>query len=291
MFHGIPRNEEKAEAIDAGTFERQVVFLKKHFTPVSPEEIDEKRGRFDSHRVLVTFDDGFRNNFEVAAPILRKHRVPALFFISSRHCEAGRFLWFSYLWCLERAFKGNGFGFRGEFMDMSSIARAATMHRLRETLLSLTPHPRAMYEAIRDELPRLEHFADNTAVADRYAGMKAEQVRELSADPLFTVGVHTVDHPFLTRCEPEEAVLQVTENKAWLERVTGRQCQWIAYPGGDYDLRSIEICRQAGLRGGFAVEPSLNVAAEWERPRVGIYAPSLGVLAIKAILGRGLPQT
>src|SRR5579863_3022067 len=104
MYHGIPRHAEKPGAIDAGAFERQVVFLKKHFSPIAPEELCEVSGLLDTQRVLISFDDGFRNNFEVAAPILRKHRVPALFFISSLHCEAGRFLWFSYLWGLERAF-------------------------------------------------------------------------------------------------------------------------------------------------------------------------------------------
>ena len=115
----------------------------------------------------MTFDDGFRNNAEVAVPILRKYRVPAVFFVCSRHATPGRYLWFSYLRALERHFRGNGFTFCQEFMDMTPTQRVATVARLREHLLNLQPHPSAMYAAIENELPQLEDFVSRGELEDR----------------------------------------------------------------------------------------------------------------------------
>jgi peptidoglycan/xylan/chitin deacetylase (PgdA/CDA1 family) len=285
MYHGVPRFSSAAAGIDAQGFESQVKFLKKHFALVNPEEQEVKGNRFATNRVLITLDDGFRNSFEVVAPILRRYSVPAIFFISSRHCEEGKFLWFVYLRGLLNNFKGNGFKFYGEFMDMAPARRGATMKHLRDHLLTLKPHPNAMYQAITCELPLLSEFVEPKEIGSHYAGMTAEQVHELASEPLFSVGVHTVDHPMLTKCEPAEAERQIEENKAWLERVTGKSCKSIAYPGGDYDHDTLKICQRANLTRGYAVDPSLYTTTNLEVPRVGIYSPSLGKLCFKAVCG------
>jgi peptidoglycan/xylan/chitin deacetylase (PgdA/CDA1 family) len=288
MYHGVPRVAPNAGSMDAAHFEQQIVFLKKYFIPIHPEDQAVKRSPFGIHRVLITFDDGFRNNFEVAAPILHRHAVPAVFFVSSRHCEPGKYLWFAYLRCLQQHFKGNGFTFRGEFIDMTASKRVATMRRLRDHLLSIKPHPAAMYQAIESELPPLSDFASSREIESECGGMTSEQVQQLAADPLFTIGSHTLDHPLLTKCEPSEVAHQIGANKAWIENVTGRPCDSIAYPGGDYDRATIKICQQFGLTSGYAVEPHLNRLPNWEMPRMGIFSPSIKVLGFKIVGGRAL---
>jgi peptidoglycan/xylan/chitin deacetylase (PgdA/CDA1 family) len=235
--------------------------------------------------VLLTFDDGFRNNAEVAAPILRKHRVPAVFFVSSRHAVRGRYLWFSYLWALEADFPATALTFRAEHFDMSIANRQRSVSRLRQTLLALTPHPAAMYRAIEEELPHLEEFISQDVLADRYAGMSAEQAGELAADPLFSVGAHTVDHPFLTRCEPAEALRQISENRQWLEAACGRPCHAIAYPSGAYNRTIVDLCRSAGFTRGYAVATPAGQQSDLALSRIGIYSESTDVLGFKVMWG------
>src|SRR3712207_1287335 len=115
--------------------------------------------------------------------------------------------------------------------------------------------------------------------------MSHEQVGELASDPLFSIGVHTVDHPFLTMCEGEEVTRQIADNKAWLERVCKRECDAIAYPLGDYDAEVLQRCRELGLERGYAVIPTLKVDYHLELPRVGIYRPSLDYLGFKVQYG------
>ena len=278
VYHGVPKS---GTAVTAEVLERQLLFLKQNFDLVSWQQLSAQRQRTSRIQVVLTFDDGFRNNAEIVAPILRRYQAPAVFFVSSRHAEPGKYLWFSYLRLLETSFCGNGFKFRGEFMEMSPARRRTTMARLRASLLEMKPHPAAMYSAIEQELPRLEEFNSEEDLRNCASGMTAEQVSELAHDPLFTIGGHTVDHPFLTQCEPHEAVLQIANNKQWLERTCGAECRVFAYPAGDYNELVMEQCRAAGFSSAFSVTSRIGHVENFEIPRIGIYYPSLNELGFK----------
>ena len=150
---------------------------------------------------------------------------------------------------------------------------------------TLTPHPAAMYQVIDQELPRLEDFISSHVIADSYAGMTTEQVSEVAADPLFSVGIHTADHPFLTKCSTREARDQIQRNKTWLENACNRPCNMVAYPAGDYNRDVIEYTRNLGITYGYAVTPNTNSDSLFEIPRFGIYATSLDLLGLKVHWG------
>jgi len=284
MYHGIPSRCNDT-GVDTKVFERHIAFLQQHFEFVSPSDINRKRQPCDRIQVALTFDDGFRNHAEVVAPILRRHSVPALFFISSRHSQSGKYLWFSYLDALEKHFHGNGFYFGAEFVDMSSDKRRNNMRQLRQTLLSMEPHPHAMYQAIDNELPRLEDFVHTADLSDHFSGMTEEQVGELASERLFSVGVHTLDHAFLTKCESQESQRQIRDNKMWLERISNRPCDTIAYPGGAYNEAVINQCRALGLTAEYAITPTVNNDDQYEVPRIGVYSSSLAILGFKVQWG------
>jgi peptidoglycan/xylan/chitin deacetylase (PgdA/CDA1 family) len=283
LYHGVPAAAHANPC--ARTFERHILFLKKHFDFVAPAAGARVAPATGKRQVLLTFDDGLRNNAEVVAPILRRYQVPAIFFVSSRHATPGAYLWFSYLEALARHFTGNGFSYGGSFFDMAPPARQQSVRRLRTSLLALRPHPAAMYRAIEEELPRLEDFVPSRQIDDCYAGMTGEQVAELADDPLFSIGVHTVDHPFLTMCERDEALRQIRENRTWIEAVSGRRCDAIAYPAGDYDADLLDLCRKEGFFRGYAVSSHFDGKSEFELPRIGIYSDSTDILGFKAQWG------
>lgn len=280
MYHGIPAYGD-GSYVDGKIFEQHLNFLKKHFDLVSLDDLGTRRGTFERIRIALTFDDGFRNNAEVAAPILRKHQVPARFFICTRHASPGKYLWFSYLSALEKHFRWKQFNFRDQAFDMGSDQRRQSVRRLSEILLSLTPHPLAMYQAIDEELPPLEEFVESDDIADCYAGMTTEHIGALVADPLFSFGIHTLDHPFLTKCTHDEARRQMQENKTWIEQMSQQPCETIAYPSGDYHADTVQQCQNLGLLQGYAVIPQQKSNSQLEIPRMGIYSPSLDILGFK----------
>ena len=100
-FHRI--HESSAEypyddgVIDATPkeFERQIATVAKYFTPVGVDDVVRflDGAPLVKNPILVTFDDGYRDNYEVAMPILKKHGVRAVFFIATEYINRRRLFW------------------------------------------------------------------------------------------------------------------------------------------------------------------------------------------------------
>ena len=328
MYHAIA--PWPGDYFGPDVFERHVCFLKSRYRFISPGQCCRVRSRAEDIDVLLTFDDGFLNNAVYAAPILKRHQVPAVFFISTRHCNGGRFLWFAYLSAFSRWFPEDELALDGVTYDLGPRERRRSMRKLRDYLLSLRPHPQAMYDKIEHSLPSIESFVPQRTLEDHYAGMTWDHIREIAQDPLFEVGVHTVDHPFLTLCDDAEMERQIRSNREELARVTGKQIRSIAYPSGDYDARVVAKCVDMGIEEPYAVEvrrgtvsrlpspvardiPGVGRRAtkdegrgpkaggratmddgRWTNndiPRIGIYKPSLSILGFKVQWGNLLRRT
>lgn len=83
-FHRV-RDTDRPEALSVGvrTFERYCRFFSRHFRVVPLRDLVEKleRGVKPYRELAITFDDGYRDNFENAAPILERFALPATFFV------------------------------------------------------------------------------------------------------------------------------------------------------------------------------------------------------------------
>jgi len=289
MYHGVPR-QGRLQPLDCAAFERQIVFLKRNCAFIHAEQYALSRGSLRQPAVLLTFDDGFRNNAEVVAPILRRHNVP-VFFVASRHCTPGRYLWFTYLRMLKGFFPGSAVRLNGTSISLQGADRERGIQEVTRQLLKLKPHPRATYDAIESQLPTLESFVTAEILADEGQGMLPDQIRDLAQDPLFTVGAHTVDHPRLTRCESDEVARQLAHNKAWLESVTGKVCDQFSYPQADFDRSVLEQCRRLGFQQAFGTERITIVDDQFAIRRIGVYSRSLAPLGVKLWCGHWLPVT
>lgn len=92
---------------------------------------------------------------------------------------------------------------------------------------------------------------------DREGRLSAGQVREMAAGG-FTVGGHSMTHPDLTSLSGAALRAEVAGSKARAERVTGREARYFAYPGGFYDLATVEEAAAAGYAGAFTTLTGLN---------------------------------
>jgi peptidoglycan/xylan/chitin deacetylase (PgdA/CDA1 family) len=142
-----------------------------------------------------------------------------------------------------------------------------------------------MYEAIEKECPRLEEHAPAAAIADYAEGMTLEQIAELAADPLFEVGMHTADHPYLSKCSSQEIATQLADNKQWIESLTGKPCRSVAYPLGDFNGGVLDECGKLRVQYGFSTDRRLEGDPDLQIPRVGIYQTSVNELGFKVCWG------
>lgn len=103
-----------------------------------------------------------------------------------------------------------------------------------------------------------------------YPYITMKQLTELAEEPLFSIGSHTMRHPFLTKLSLQEQIEELTRSKTNLETLTGRPVLALAYPYGDYDASVIAALKESGYQAGFAVNDRgmANEPARYSIPRI-----------------------
>lgn len=202
MYHGVSLSGGHG-TISVAVFERQIRLLTKYFSFIHTDDL-RSGVKSAKRKILLTFDDGFHNNYEYAVPVLKRLNAPAIFFLNNRHCHRNKYLWFSYLRAMEGYFKQPGVWLRNSYFDLSPAQKAKNFQTLREFLLNLEPHPSELYQVLEHELPPLESFAPQESISEYFSGVSTEEIKQIADDPLFDIGLHTADHALLSRCSPDE---------------------------------------------------------------------------------------
>lgn len=201
---------------------------------VSPEQVDRGLAA-DGRYAMLTFDDGYFNN-ALALPVLDEFRVPAAFFVSSRHVLTGTGFWWD---ALHREMAR-----RGASRD---TRRAATREAKALPPALIMPWLQARFGA---SVLRPHGDSDRPfAPAELTAFARHQWVH---------IGNHTADHAILTRCAAHEVREQIEGCQSELAALTGRQPIAIAYPNGNHSPAVIEAARATGLRLAFTVRPRSN---------------------------------
>jgi peptidoglycan/xylan/chitin deacetylase (PgdA/CDA1 family) len=203
-----------------------------------------REGSLSPRALAVTFDDGYANNLQVAAPILQAKGLPATVFVSTGFTGGGCMWNDLVIEALRRApatldLRDLGLGIL-QLPDMASRRRAIDAVLAHIKYLDI--------DARFDQAAALAHRAGIGAVNDMM--MTEGQLRQL-ADTGIAIGAHCVRHPILSRTSDAEAAQEIVRSKQELERITGRPVQAFAYPNGrpdkDYAARHVAMVRNAGF--------------------------------------------
>jgi len=87
--------------------------------------------------------------------------------------------------------------------------------------------------------------------------MSCEDLKKLAAEPLVTIGSHTVSHANLVQVSVQEASRELSGSKADLENLLSRPIEWFSFPHGAYDASLVRLALEAGYRRLFTIEPTL----------------------------------
>jgi peptidoglycan/xylan/chitin deacetylase (PgdA/CDA1 family) len=240
MYHGTA--PEGAPALAA-----QLGYLAGNFKIVSLSAMVERLVQNDAaapNELVLTFDDGLRNNFSVVYPILRRLQVPATFFVCPDLIGSGRWLWNHEARCRLRTLDREALAelrsrtlcsfTRDSSARMGTMAANASVEGIVEWMKTLKPEPRRRAEElIRQSTP---DFRPTSAQSETYDVMSWDELSAL--DPaLITVGSHTLTHPILTTLTATEIDFELRQSRLLLEQKLGREIHFFCYPNGSYDER------------------------------------------------------
>jgi len=284
--------------ISAESFDAQMRYVAEHYQPIALHELVRfyREGRTPPRRSLaVTFDDGFANNFTVAFPILRRHRVPFTVFVTTSLLDVrGELLWTDRakraLYLCTRTSVVLPLDGIDVALDLSSPA--ARVNACRDVLGRMKRLPPAMRQAALQTVdgvcgrPPIEEHE-----RERYEFLSWQQVKQM-AEAGVEFGSHTVSHPILATLDSDALDMELTRSKQRIEAMLQRECYALAYPNGspaDFGVREKTALRQTGYLCGLSLKGTLNDRPdlfELDRVNVGRHLdmPSFQ-LAITGVLG------
>ncbi|MDX1378817.1 MAG: polysaccharide deacetylase family protein [Anaerolineales bacterium] len=204
---------------------------------------------------LVTFDDGYFDNYSNAYPILRKRNLPAVIFLASDYMESATpFYWDLVAHCFFMSQKDHlDFPSLGNFSWSDEASKDAVVRQVVEILKA---KPERDKKRLSDSFPKLL----NVSVSDEvFKGMflSWSQVREMRANGI-EMGAHTASHPILTRIHPDDARAEIVKSKKRIEDEVKQPVHCFAYPNGqrtDYNDVVIRAVRDSGIQSAYTLLP------------------------------------
>ena len=262
LYHRIRKAEDPFEAaVSPENFERQLRFLKNNFEVVPLREALERKARNRTSKrplAVITFDDGYLDNIKVAHPILKRHALPATFFLAAGSIGNEEPMWTSRV---ETIFKNT---------PVRNLA-LATLSKLRHYELdSPDERMRVCYEVKREmkEVPDerrqaiLEELEAKAGPVERgelqSEMMSWEEARRLASDPGVEIGSHSVSHRMLANLSDEAIRGELEESKRVIEREIGRPVRFLSYPGNSYDERVKKQACVTGYQAALAVDQAIT---------------------------------
>lgn len=276
MYHRVnPERDVLGLSVSPDFFDRQLAFLASRFTVISLADSVSmlSHGVPAGNYAVITFDDGYRDNYDFAFPLLRRHGLPATIFVTVNGLETGDFGWYRF----DRAILDS----QSESIDLTSFklgmvdlrTRAkkeqAIFHLHQE--LKLCSHD--MRIAVCDHVVR--ELSEDTGAGRERIMLSWDEARQMQASGLVTIASHTMTHPILTRVNRDTARDEIVRSKAIIEEKLGTVVDLFAYPNGttaDYNDDIVGILKAGGYAAACTTAPGSvpDGADPYRLPRVDV---------------------
>ena len=179
---------------------------------------------------VITFDDGYYDNYLVAKEFLVKNNIPSTFFISTKNIGRESLFWWDEIRLHWDTYKRSG------AYSIGDLDRKLINSNLNQQKTILEKH-RKYYKSCHEE-------------HSYYRSMTEEELKSLADEEAITIGSHTVNHLKLSILSKKQKSYELESSKRFLEDLIGKKIECISYPYGYYDGDTISICKRLGYRKG-----------------------------------------
>ncbi|MDN3652423.1 polysaccharide deacetylase family protein [Thalassotalea ponticola] len=244
-------------------FETFLQLLKANFTVIDLAALHEKLERkqvINKRLAVITFDDGYKDCVEFAAPLLQRYGLPAAFFVTTDFIASKRIPWWDEMAFLLRQSVGSSY---------DCICNNKTIN-LNQSVIE-KQITQVLYACKRDKTHTIEQilnsmrtqFPQASKALGNYSAelfMNWQDIKQLISMGM-EIGSHAKTHNILARMTGEQQLQELTLSKQILERRLNRSISYLAYPVGRYhcfDKQTLENARKAGYQLAFNNEKGKN---------------------------------
>lgn len=286
MYHQVcDRKDDPWElSVHPDNFYAQLDYLKTNFNVVPISELAEAIGKQKMRKtVAITFDDGFKDNYTNAAPLLDWHQLPATFYVATTAMKQGYVYWWDDL--QDIIFNSEILPPRFEMLINGASVQFTLKcdHKLNSKLVNQIrawnynlpiPNERiALYMLLWHQikpltyaqqnrvLAQIREWADHTQFSSpQCVTMSIREMQMLNENALFSIGAHSVHHAMLAQQSAADQAYEVKECKMQLEKWLGKPVNGFAYPYGNYSSVTRTLLKEAGFTYAVSTEPKAVTA-------------------------------
>lgn len=257
IFHRVLAQPDPLfpETPSAESFEERMRWIASWFNVLPLGQAVEKLydGTIPSRALAITFDDGYADNEELAAPILRRLGLSATFFVATSFLRGGC-MWNDQVIEAIRACRHERLNLGGIGLEACPLTTVLERRQAIEAILTRIKHlDQGQRQKVANAIVAAAGGNPLPALM-----MTHDQVRSLRALGM-ELGAHTVTHPILARLAPDAAFEEMRRGKLELEQIVGEPMQLFAYPNGvpsqDYGQAHVRMARDCGF--------SASVSTAW----------------------------
>jgi len=239
----------------AEQFDSQIAYLKRHFHMTTLEEVFAMMGGDapPGTSVLVTFDDGYLDNYTVAFPILRAHGVQGVFFLPTAFIGTGKLPWWDMITYIIKQSANKLIQLEYPKPAIFDLTRDGA-NQVSMQILRLFTQP-AVKDAERfiSDLEKVCDVARPKDEAER-CFLDWDEARNMQQHGM-AFGSHTHSHEILTKLSPDLQREEARCSRAILERELKQRIDVLAYPVGlkhCFSADTISALKQTGYRAAFS---------------------------------------
>ncbi|UCS92971.1 polysaccharide deacetylase family protein [Echinicola marina] len=216
--------------------------LKNEFQFISPEDllmIAQNKQPFPKGAIMITVDDGWKNNEENIVEVANTYKIPVCIFVATEAIETGNYWWPKVIYANKTLQK--------DIPDVQDLKKVSNEKRL-------------------EIINKIKTTDKNGREA-----MDIKQIIRISKSPYVHIGAHTHTHPILPNCSYEQSLEELKSSKEKLESWIGKPVISFAYPNGDFTNREINLLSQLNYQLAFTCEPTgikrQNLLSPYKIPR------------------------
>jgi peptidoglycan/xylan/chitin deacetylase (PgdA/CDA1 family) len=216
-------------------------------------------GDFRRRFVCLTFDDGYRDILQHAYPILKAAGMPFTVYVPTSFPDRLGELWWLVLEAViarnERV--GLVIGGKNRTFDCGTVAEKRALFEELYWWLRSQPTETELRAIIRN---LAACYQVDVAAFCKDLCMDWRELAELAADPLVTIGAHTVNHPMLAKLPRKAAYSELELGRSVIDAALGKRPEHVSYPFGDSNsagAREFEFAHQLGFKTGVTTRPDV----------------------------------
>lgn len=271
LFHGVIkknlfkiRNYNKKHILQKDFF-KILKILKKKGNVLSLDEIYnciKSKTALPKNTYAITFDDGFENNYSIAAPILNDLNLPATFYFSTDFVDNNTMSWIDKLeFCLEIKKKGDVYipWLKKKISFATDISKITLLKEIRFFVKNnLKFNIDNFVDSFFDDCKIKKISGLNTCI-DKKINWK--QVKSLNESSIFTVGGHSHNHLSLGSLSDAKLDFQINKSFSLFKEKLNLSIQHYSYPEGqkkDYNQKLISKLKSKGVKLSPSAIPGIN---------------------------------